>query len=144
MPEGLAPSEVTIFHEREGRGEFYSEAEREGRPFLVIDEKESGYSVTCDLLPTGHHLTEEAREELEERVSAEVEAILLDEDLPTQDLTYSVGDTLCNVGFFEREQTARDVAAMISRAVMDEDNLEEDPSPREIALREAGLEPEDE
>lgn len=144
MPNGLAPSEITIFHEREGRGDVYNEAEREGRPFLVIDAKDSGFSVTYDLLPTGHHLTEEAREELEERVTAEVDAILDDENLPTDEIGYSVGDTLGNVFFFKQEDTARNVASVISRIVLDDENWEPDPSPREVALENAGLEPEDE
>ncbi|WP_193788173.1 hypothetical protein [Natrinema limicola] len=142
MAEELSPDEITIFHERNGRGDMYREAEQERKPFFVIDEKDSGYSVTYDLLPAGHHLTEESREELEERVSAEVEAILLDEDLSTEELSYSIGDTLGNVFFFEQERTARNVAAMISRIVLDENNWEKDPSAREMAREAAGLDPE--
>lgn len=144
MPEPLYPNEVPVCTDQEEHNNLYEEAESERTPFFVIDQNESGYSVTYDLLPTGYRLTDDAFEELSERVSSEVEAILRDQNVSTEELSSSPGRSMGNFYFFEEEQTARDFASVISRLVLDEGNWEEEPSPREIALQSAGLDQEDE
>lgn len=139
MSSGIPPANISVCNNRDEHNDLYREAEEKQDAFFVIDEKDSGYSVTYDLLPTGHHLTDEATEELQDRVSHEIEAILTDAELPTDELGHGVGDTLGNAFFFEREQTARDFASMVSRIVLDENNWEEDLTPREVARREAGI-----
>ena len=121
MP-GYEPREVPLYGDRETVERKYSEAEREGEPFFAVEQYDEGYAVTYDLLPAGHQLAPTTATEVRERLTREVEDIVGDEGLPTREVSKSVSASLGNVSFFQREQSARRVAAVISTLVLDEAN----------------------
>ena len=131
MTQGYEPSEVPLYEGREAVEEGYAAAQRERVPFFAVEAYEEGYAVTYDLLPAGHQLAPTAHQEVAERLTREVEAVVGDESLPTAEVSRSVSASLGNVSFFGREKTARRVAAAISRVVLDEANwVEADPPER--------------
>lgn len=122
MPAGYEPHEVPLYGDRETLEAEYAAAERAGEPFLAVEVYDEGYAVTYDLLPTGKELAPPAASEVRERITREVEDVVADERLPTAEVSRSVSASLGHVAFFQREQTARRVAAVVSRIVLDEAN----------------------
>jgi hypothetical protein len=121
---GYDPSEVPLYEDRPAVEAAYARAEREREPFFGVETYEEGYAVTYDLLPAGQQLAPPAYAEVGERITREVEAIVGDESLPTTEVSRTVGESLGNVSFFEREASARRVAASVSTLVLDEANWE--------------------
>jgi len=119
---GYEPSEVPVYADRTARDAAYEGAQREGRPFFAVERYEDGYAITYDLLPAGRELSKPACKELNERLTREVESVVEDAALPTTEVSKTVSESLGNVSFFARERTARQVAATISRTVLDETN----------------------
>ena len=131
VTQGYDPTEVPLYEGREAVEEGYAAAQREHVPFLAVEAYEEGYAVTYDLLPAGRQLAPTAHHEVAERLTREVEAVVGDESLPTAEVSRSVSASLGHVSFFGREETARRVAAAISRVVLDEANwVEADPPER--------------
>ena len=125
MTEGYEPGEVPLYEGQAGVEEGYAAAERERRPFFAVEAYEQGHAVTYDLLPAGAQLTAEARTEVNDLLTAEIEAVVADASLPTTEVSRSVNDSLGNVSFFGREDSARRVAAAVSQVVLDEANWTE-------------------
>ena len=119
---GYEPREVPLYGDRETVERKYSEAERRGEPFFAVEAYEQGYAVTYDLLPAGTQLAPPTATEVGERLTREVEDIVGDDGLPTTEVSKSVSASLGNVSFFQREESARRVAAVISTLVLDEAN----------------------
>jgi hypothetical protein len=119
---GYEPSEVPLYEGREGVEAGYAAAQRDGEPFFGVEAYEDGYAVTYDLLPAGAQLTPDARAEVADRLTREVEAIVGDDTLPTAEVSRSVSDSLGNVSTFGREDSARRVAAAVAGIVLDESN----------------------
>ena len=122
MPEGYAPEEVPLYRDLDARDEAYEHAQNSAEPFFAVEQYEEGYAVTYDLLPAGFQLAEPARRELDERLTRAVEDVVGDADRPTTEVSRTVGDSLGNVSFFGREESAREVAAVIGTIVLDENN----------------------
>jgi len=118
---GYDPSDVPVYEDTAARDEAYHRAERESTPFLAVERYEGGYAVTYDLLPAGHELSRPTRKELNERLTKKVEAVVGDAG-PTTEVSKTVGESLGSVSLFAREETAREVAALVSRFVLDESN----------------------
>ncbi|MEA5387274.1 hypothetical protein VB779_09550 [Haloarculaceae archaeon H-GB11] len=55
-------------------------------------------------------------------MTSEVEAVVADDSLPTVEVSKSISPSLGQIAHFEREDTARQVAATLSQTVLDEDN----------------------
>ena len=121
MP-GYTPSDVPLFADEQARDTAYRRAERESTPFFGVERYEEGYAVTYDLRPAGRALSKPARKELDERLTREVEEVVGDPSLPTEEVGTTVGEELGTVSLFEREETAREIAALVSRTVLDEAN----------------------
>ncbi|WP_302082333.1 hypothetical protein [Salinibaculum rarum] len=121
MP-GYEPHEVPLYGDRETVEQKYSEAERERKPFFAVEVYEEGYAITYDLLPAGHQLAPTTTTEVGERLTREIESIVGDDGLPTAEVSRSVNPSLGSISFFEREESARRVAAVISTLVLDEAN----------------------
>ena len=119
---GYDPAEVPLYEGREAVEEGYAVAQRERTPFFAVEGYEEGYAVTYDLLPAGRQLAPTAHREVTERLTREVEAIVGDASLPTGEVSRSVSASLGNVSVFDREESARRVAAAISPVVLDESN----------------------
>lgn len=119
---GYEPHEVPLYGDRETVEQEYSDAERRGEPFFAVEAYEEGYAVTYDLLPAGQQLATTTATEVGERLTREVEDIVGDERLPTTEVSKSVSPSLGNISFFQREESARRVAAVISTLVLDEAN----------------------
>lgn len=128
---GYDPREVPLYGDRETVEREYETAQREGKPFFAVEAYEDGYAVTYDLLPAGHQLAPPTASEVDERLTREIEAIVGDETLPTTEVSRSVSASLGNVSFFQREESARRVAAVISTLVLDEANWVEASPPAE-------------
>ena len=128
MTQGYDPAEVPLYEGREAVEEGYAAAQRERAPFFAVEAYEEGYAVTYDLLPTGHQLAPAAHQEVTERLTDEVEAIVGDDSLPTAEVGRSLSPSLGNLSLFEREESARRVAAAVSDVVLDRANwVEADP-----------------
>jgi len=119
---GFAPSDVPLYEDQQARDDAYYEAESESSPFFAVERYEEGYAITYDLLPAGKQLSEPTSKELNEQVTRKVEDVVGDDSLATVEVSRSIGASLGNISFFERESTARDVAATVSRLVLDEAN----------------------
>lgn len=104
------------------RDEHYRNAESEGEPYLAIERYEEGYTVTYDLLPAGAELSQPMAKELNERVVRAVESVVGDDQRATAEVSQSISASLGNVGVFETERAAGEVAAVIARLALDEDN----------------------
>lgn len=122
MPAGYAPADVPVCADTAVRDDAYETATAEGEPFFAVERYDEGYAVTYDLLPAGVQLAAPAHSELTERVTRTVEAIVGDEANATVEVSRSISPSLGNISFFEREETAREVAATLSRLVLDENN----------------------
>lgn len=122
VSEGYDPADVPLYETQDARDEAYRRAEREGTPFFAVERYEEGYAVTYDLLPAGRELSKPARKELNERLTREVESVVGDPAVPTAEVSKTVSESLGSVSLFERERTAREVAALVSRTVLDEAN----------------------
>ncbi|WP_235853626.1 hypothetical protein [Halosimplex salinum] len=122
MTEGYAPSDVPLYEDLAARDAAYESAERESTPFFAVERYDEGYAVTYDLLPAGKELAKPARKELNERLTRELERVVGDPDRPVTEVSKTVGESLGSVSLFEREATARSVAALLSRTVLDESN----------------------
>lgn len=119
---GYEPSAVPLYEDREAVEDAYADAERNERPFFAVEAYEEGFAITYDLLPAGYQLSEPAVSELDERSVRAVEDIVGDESRPTAEVSRSIGDSLGQLSFFDREESAREVAAAVSVIVLDEDN----------------------
>jgi hypothetical protein len=119
---GLDPGDVPVYRSHAEREEAYRAAERDGTPFLGVDEEPEGYPLTYDLLPAGRRLTDEAHERLQAVVREELERVLEDHDSPTEELRAGIGEQMGNVHLFADEASAREVAAAMSELLFDEDN----------------------
>jgi hypothetical protein len=119
---GYTPSDVPLFEDDDARDAAYRRAEQESTPFFGVERYEAGYAVTYDLLPAARALSKPARKELNERLTREVEDVVGDPSLPTAEVSTTVGEELGTVSLFEREETAREVAALVSRTVLNEAN----------------------
>lgn len=119
---GDTPSDVPLYEDQAARDEGYRRAERESEPFFAVERYDEGYAVTYDLLPAGRALSKPARKELEAQLTREVEDLVGDAAVPTVEVSTTVGEELGTVSLFEREETARQVAAVVARTVMDEAN----------------------
>lgn len=138
MSGGYDPAEVPLCEDQQAREEAYRRAERESEPFFAVERYEGGYAVTYDLLPAGRELSKPARKELTEHLTREVESLVADPSVPTVEVSKTVSESLGSVSLFEREGTARDVAAVVSRTVLDERNWVEATPPdhgTEVDLR---------
>ncbi len=122
VSEGYAPDEVPLYRDLDTRDEQYERAQNSAEPFFAVEQYEEGYAITYDLLPAGSQLAEPARQELDERLTRAVEEVVGDTDRPTAEVSRTVGDSLGNVSFFGREESAREVAAVVSTIVLDESN----------------------
>jgi len=128
VTQGYDPAEVPLYEGREAVEEGYAAAQRERVPFFAVEAYEEGYAVTYDLLPTGHQLAPAAHQEVTERLTDEVEAIVGDDSLPPAEVGRSLSPSLGNLSVFEREESARRVAAAVSDVVLDRANwVEADP-----------------
>lgn len=132
---GYEPPEVPLYEDRQTVERKYSDAEREGEPFFAVEAYEEGYAVTYDLLPAGHQLAPTTATEVGERLTRETEDIVGDERLPTTEVSKSVSPSLGNISFFQREESARRVAAVISGLVLDEANWVEAQPPSQTDTR---------
>lgn len=119
---GYDRSEVPLYEDRAAVERAYEAAQREGEPFFGVEVYEEGNAVTYDLLPTGSQLAPTAASEVRERLTQEIEAIVGDDRLPTREVSKTVGPSLANVSFFQREESARRAAAVVSVIVLDEAN----------------------
>lgn len=122
MSQRYTPADVPLYEDQAAREEGYRRAQRDGEPFFAVERYEEGYAVTYDLLPAGHELSKPACKELNERLTREVEDLVGDPSVPTTEVSKTVSESLGNVSLFEREQTAREVAAFVSGTVLDEAN----------------------
>ncbi len=122
VTEGYEPAEVPCYEDQATRDAEYERAERERTPFFAVERYEEGYAVTYDLLPAGSELSRPARKELDERLTRELEDLVGDPSIPTREASKSVGASLGSISLFGREETARRVAAVASRFVLDESN----------------------
>ena len=129
MTPGYDPADVPVYEDRAAVEAAYERAEREREPFFGVETYEDGYAVTYDLLPAGRQLAPPAATEVGERITREVEAVVGDESLPTAEISRTVGESQGNVGLFEREASARRVAAVVSQLVLDEANWVEATAP---------------
>ncbi|ERG89106.1 MAG: hypothetical protein J07HX5_01258 [halophilic archaeon J07HX5] len=100
----------------------YADANRTAEPFLAVEQYGEEYAVTYDLLPADEQLTPAATAQLQDRLTAELEAIVADTEEGPAELSKTVSDSLGNVSAFRREQTARQVAAVIADVVLKETN----------------------
>jgi hypothetical protein len=132
VPEEYEPADVPLYEDQHARDEAYRRAEREQTPFFAVEQYEEGYAVTYDLLPAGHELSKPACKELEERLTREVESLVGDPSVPTVEVSKTVSESLGSVSLFERERTAREVAALVSRTVLDEANWVEASPPDSV------------
>jgi len=132
---GYEPREVPLYGDRDTVEREYSEAERRGEPFFAVEAYDQGYAVTYDLLPAGRQLAPPTTAEVGERLTREIEDIVGDERLPTTEVSKSVSASLGNVSFFQREESARRVAAVISTLVLDEANWVDAEEPTQTGTR---------
>lgn len=119
---GYEPATVPLYEGRSAVEAAYERAQRERDPFFGVEAYDEGYTVTYDLLPAGYALAPPARTELDGRLTREVEAIVGADDCPTTEVSKSVSASLGSIAVFEREESARRVAAAISTLVLDESN----------------------
>jgi hypothetical protein len=122
VPAGYDPEAVPLYGDRDTVEDRYAAAEREGTPFFAVERHEDGFAVTYDLLPAGVELSEPACRNLDEWVTRTVETVVGDESRPTAEVSRSIGDSLGSISLFAREDSAREVAAVASRVVLDRDN----------------------
>lgn len=122
MTEDYAPSDVPVYESVTARDAAYETAEREGTPFFAVERYDEGFAVTYDLLPAGKELARPARKELDERLTRELESLVGDSDVPVREVSKSVGRSLGNISLFDREASAREVAAVVARTALDESN----------------------
>jgi hypothetical protein len=127
----MDPSAVPLYEGREVVEKMYAQAQRDETPFFGIEAYEQGYAVTYDLLPADSELAPSVHKEIEIRLTSEIEAIVGDESLPTVEVSKSVSDSLGNISFFKREESARRVAASVAGLVLDETNWVEMTPPDE-------------
>lgn len=128
MPE-YTLSDVPLYEEQAARDEGYRTAQREGRPYLAVERYEEGYAVTYDLLPADAELSPPVHKELGERVRQTVEDIVGDESRATVEVSQSISASLGNIGIFQRERTAREVAVVVAQLALEEDNWVEPSQP---------------
>jgi hypothetical protein len=117
-----APEAVPFCDDTDERDARYRTAEREGSPFFAVETYEEGYAITFDLMPAGVQLSEAALATVSDLVTDELEAVVGDPELPTREVSRSIGPALGHIAYFERETTARELAATLSEPVLDEDN----------------------
>jgi hypothetical protein len=122
VPADHTPSDIPVYEDQQARDEHYRNAETEGQPYIAVERYEEGYTVTYDLLPAGAELSAPMAKELNERVVRAVESVVGDDGRATTEVSQSLSASLGNVGVFETERAAREVAVVIARVALDEDN----------------------
>lgn len=122
MTDGQDEFTIPVFNGKAAVEAGYAQAQQQGVPFFGIEEYEEGYAVTYDLLPADEQLAPTARKEVKTRLTAEVEAIVGDDELATIEVSKSVNDSLGNVSMLETESSARRVARAIAPIVLDTAN----------------------
>ncbi|WP_370515812.1 hypothetical protein [Halapricum sp. CBA1109] len=129
MSDEYTREDIPLYEQRSVRDDQYRAAESEGQPYLAIERYEDGYTITYDLLPAGVELAPPAHSELGERVTHAVEEIVGDDSRATAEISQSISASLGSIGVFDRERSARDVAVVVGRLVLDEDNWTDAPDP---------------
>lgn len=122
VPGDHTPSDIPVYEDQQARDEQYRDAESDGRPYLAVERYEAGYTVTYDLLPAGAELSPPMAKELNERVVRTVESVVADDGHTTVEVSQSISASLGNVGVFETERAACEVAAVIATLALDEAN----------------------
>ena len=122
MSEDHDPAEIPLSEGNAAVEERYARAQRERTPFFGIEQYEEGYAITYDLLPAGYELAPPVHREVEVRLTTEIEAVVADDSLPTVEVSKSLSESLGNISFFEREESARRVAGVVVDLVLDEEN----------------------
>jgi hypothetical protein len=122
VSQEFTPEDIPLYEDQRAREREYETAQREGKPYLGVERYEEGYAITYDLLPADAELVSTTQRELTERVNQTAEDIVADEVLPTEEVSKSISASLGNIGFFVREQSARDVAVVVAQLVLDDDN----------------------
>ena len=130
MSAGYEPAAVPLYQGKAEVESAYEQAERDGQPFFGVESYDSGYTITYDLLPAGYALAPPTQKEVELRLTTEIEAVVGEEGLPTAEVSKSVSASLGNIAVFEREESARRVAAAVSDLVLNEANWVEAEPPR--------------
>ena len=130
MPAGYEPATVPLYEGRPAVEDAYAQAERDGQPFFGVESYDEGYSITYDLLPAGYALAPPTQKEVKLRLTTEIEAVVADDGLPTTEVSKSVSASLGSIATFEREESARRVAAAVSDLVLDEANWVEPQRPQ--------------
>ncbi|MFC7059310.1 hypothetical protein [Halovenus salina] len=115
-------AEIPVYDGQSGVETAYARSERQREPFFGIERYDEGYAVTFDLLPAGAALSPSAYETVRADLTDELEAIVADTDLPTEEVSKSVNDSLGNVSLLVTEAGARRVAAVLAPVVLDETN----------------------
>ena len=128
MSDGYEPAAVPLYEGRAAVEKMYEQAQIENTPFFGVEHYDEGYAITFDLMPAGYGLTSAAQNEVEARLTTEIEAVVGDDSLPTVEVGKTLSESLGNISFFEREESARQVAAAISGIVLDQNNWVE-PTP---------------
>ena len=113
---------IPVYDGQAGVEAAYARAEREGEPFFGIERYENGYAVTYDLLPAGERLGPAPEQRLRERLTAELEAIVEDSELPTDEVATTVNDSLGNVSVLGSEASAHRVARIVETVALDPAN----------------------
>ncbi len=122
MPAQNDPPEIPLYEGQQAIEDAYHRAEAARQPFFGVEQYEDGFAVTFDLLPAGQQLAPPARNEVQTRLTHEIEAIVGDESLPTTEVSKSVNDSLGSISLFEREESARRVARAVAPIVLDDAN----------------------
>jgi len=122
-------TEVPLYEDESARDDAYRTAQREGQPYLAVERSGEGYTVIYDLLPAGAELAGPAHTEVRERVRQAVETIVGDDAHPTAEVGQSIGTSLGNIGPFQREAAAHEVAELLATLVLPEDNWVEADGP---------------
>ncbi len=122
MPATNDPPEIPLYEGKQAVEDAYQQAEAAHRPFFGVEQYDEGYAVTFDLLPAGQQLAPPARKEVQTRLTHEIEDIVGDDSLPTDEVSKSVSDSLGSISLFEREESARRVARAIAPLVLDDAN----------------------
>jgi hypothetical protein len=138
VPGDHTAADIPVYEDRDARDEHYREAESAGEPYLAIERYEEGYTVTYDLLPAGAELSNPITKELNEQVIRTVESVVGEDQRATAEVSQSISASLGNVGVFDSERAAREVAGVVARLALDEDNWVDAPEmggPSNDALR---------
>lgn len=117
-----AHEDIPVYNGQEAVEKAYTEAQRSKTPFFGIEQYENGYAVTYDLLPAGAELAPTATRELQVQLTSELETIVGDDHLPTEEVGKSVSQELGNVSLLASREEAIRVAQVVAAIALDEAN----------------------